>query len=79
MVSTVTNSTIAELTTGAQAGPLLLIGILVLLALLVQKELASASADRCLQQLSRTLNFGIYPLLFVFLLNVIFKVLEAMR
>ena len=79
MISTVTTSTISILTTTAIAGSFALIGILVLIASLVQKELATASADSRLHQLSRLLNIGILPLMITFVLIVIFKVIETLN
>jgi hypothetical protein len=56
----------------------MVIGVLVLISMLVLKELASASTDHRLHQLSRLLNIAILPLLFGFILIVIFKVLDAL-
>jgi hypothetical protein len=67
------------LTAPAIAGSLGVIGILVLVTMLVQKELATASADSRLHQLSRLLNIAILPLMFGFILIVIFKVIEALN
>ena len=79
MISTVTTTTVSILTTPAIAGSLALIAILVLLALLLQKEVASASTDSRLQQLSRLLNFSIAPLLLAFILIVVYKVAEVLN
>jgi hypothetical protein len=79
MVSIVTTSTVSILTTPPMAGSLALIAILVLLALLLQKEVATASADSRLQVLSRVLNIGIVPLLLTFILIVVYKVAEVLN
>jgi hypothetical protein len=79
VISTVTTSTVAILSTPAIAGSLAVIGILVLIALLIQKELATASADGRMHRLSRLLNFAILPLMFGFILIVIFKVIEVLN
>jgi|APFre7841882724_1041349.scaffolds.fasta_scaffold346777_1 hypothetical protein len=79
MISTVTTSTVSILTTAALAGSLALIGILLLISLLIQKELATASADSRLHRLSQALNIGIAPLLIAFALIVVFKVAEVLK
>jgi hypothetical protein len=79
MISTVTTSTVTILTVAGIAGSLALIGILVLISLLVQKEMATAAPSTRLQRLSRALNIGILPLLIAFGLIVIFKVLEVLK
>jgi hypothetical protein len=79
MVSTVTTSTVTTVTTVAIAGSVALIGICTLLALLVQKELATATESRFARALSRALNIGIVPLLVSFVLVVAVKVAEALK
>jgi hypothetical protein len=79
MISIVTTTTVSILTTPAIAGSLALIAILLLFALLLQKEVATASADSRLRQLSRVLNIGIVPLLFAFIMIVVYKVAEVLN
>ena len=79
MISTVTTSTVSILTTPAIAGSLALIAVLILFALLLQKEVATASVDSRLRQLSRLLNFSIVPLLLAFILIVVYKVAEVLN
>jgi hypothetical protein len=79
MISTVTTSTVSTFTNAALAGSLALIGIVLLLMLLVQKELASASSGKWVHRLNKALNIGIVPLLFVFMLVVASKVVEVLR
>lgn len=79
MISTVTTSTVTILTLAGVAGSLALIGVLVLIAMLVQKEMATATPNSRLQQLGRVLNIGIIPLLIAFVLIVAFKVAEALK
>jgi hypothetical protein len=62
----------------ATAGSLAVVGILMLLALLVQKELASASDSRFALALSRIVNVAIVPLLLGFAFIVAVKVIEAL-
>ena len=61
------------------AGSLAVIAILILLALLLQKEVATASANRRVRQFSRVLNISIVPLLLAFILVVFFKVTEVLN
>jgi len=79
MISTVTTSTVSTITTTALAGSVALIGILVLLALLIQKELASAAAGTHFKTLTRVLNIGILPLLIAFGMVVFSRVVEILR
>lgn len=76
MVSIITAATVSTM---QHAGPLSLVGMLLLLALLVQKELAAASRSEPLQRLGRLLDIAIAPLLLVFallLLSMIIAVLQ---
>ena len=79
MISTITTSTGSLLSSSANAGSLALIGMLVLVALLIQKELISTSEDNRLRHLSRVMNIGILPLLFAFVLIISFKIAEALN
>jgi len=79
MFTTVTPSTVSIITNPALAESAVYLGVLVLLALLVQKELASASADLRFQTLGRALNIGILPLLIAFGLLVCSRLAEILR
>ena len=79
MVSTITSTTVSILTTSAIAGSLATIGMLVLIALLVQKEIVLGVRDSRKHQLSRALNIGILPLLIAFFLIVVLKVVEVLN
>ena len=79
MVSTITSTTVSILTTSAIAGSLATIGILVLIALLVQKEIVLGVRDSRKHQLSQALNIGILPLLIAFFLIVVLKVVEVLN
>jgi hypothetical protein len=79
MISTVTTTAVTVLSNSAIAGSFAVIGMLVLVALLIQKELISASDDSRSQQLSRVMNIGILPLFLVFILSVVFKIVEALN
>ncbi len=79
MISTVTTTTVSILTTPAIAGSLALIAILILFALLLQKEVATASTDSRLQEFSLLLNFSIVPLSLAFIVIVVYKVAEVLN
>ena len=71
MVTTVTAATMTGL------GPLLgLIAVICLIALLITKELVSASEGPKRSFLTRFLNVGIVPLCIVFAVIVVMKVVE---
>jgi hypothetical protein len=79
MISTVTTSTVSTVTTAAIYGSVALIGILVLLTLLIQKEVTTAGSSSRLKRLSKALNIAIVPLLIAFVLIVVTKVMEVLR
>ena len=79
MVSTVSTTIYTLLTTSALAGSFALVGILVLITLIIQKELLAASGNRRWLKLGKLLNIGILPLLFVFILIVLSKVIESLN
>lgn len=76
MISTVTTSTVSTVTL---AGSFALIAILVLFSLLIQKELATASDNAKLKKLGRAINVAIVPLLIVFFLVVVNKVITTIQ
>jgi hypothetical protein len=76
MISTVTTSTVSTVTL---AGSFAIIGILVLIALLIQKELTSTGTSKNVKSLRRFLNIGILPLILVFVAVVATKVVEILR
>lgn len=75
MISTVTTSTVSTLTL---AGSFAVIGIIMLLGMLVQKELSSSSDSARSQKLSKALNIGIIPLIIAFVLIILSKILEIL-
>lgn len=79
MISTVTTSTVSTVTTAALAGSVALIGILVLFALLFQKELTTTATGSRMKRLGQALNVGIVPLLIAFILIVVTRVAEFIR
>jgi NADH:ubiquinone oxidoreductase subunit H len=76
MISTVTTTTV---TTVAVAGSFAIISVLVLLSLLIQKELTTASPNDRLQRLGKLLNIGIIPLLIAFAMFVIAKIADVIK
>ncbi len=79
MISIITITTASTITAVALSGLLALISFLVLLALLIQKELATGSASVWAENFRQALNIAIVPLMFVFVLNVVVKVVEVLR
>jgi len=79
MISTVTTTTVSTVTTVALAGSFALVSVLVLIALLVQKELTVTATNSRALKLSKALTIGIVPLLIAFVLIVISKVAEVLR
>jgi hypothetical protein len=76
MISTITVSTVSTVTL---AGSFAFISILILLALLIQKELISTSTPDHVHRLKKFLNFGIFPLILVFVAMVVFKITQALN
>jgi hypothetical protein len=74
MSSTITTAVMTVSVSGAFAA----IGVLLLLALLFQKELASAAGGRY-KKMSRLLNTSTVPFLIAFVLIVLTKVLDVIR
>jgi hypothetical protein len=79
MISTVTTSTVSTVTLTAIAGSLAFIGMALLFALLIQKEIAAAAPEGRLRQLAQTLNIGIVPLLIAFGLLVVIQLIELLQ
>ena len=79
LISTVTTSTVSTVTTAALAGSVALVGVLILLALLVQKEFSSSAEGARYRTLSKALNIAIVPLLIAFILVVFARVAEILH
>ncbi len=85
MVTTVTTttvttvSTVSTVTTVTLAAALSLVAIVLLLGLLIQKEILSASQSAWSQRLSRVLNFAIVPLAISFGVMAVVRIVEVMR
>ena len=79
MISTVTTSTVSVLTTAHLAGSLVVISIMILLALLVQKEIATAAANSRRRQFNQVFNIGVVPLLIAFILIVFFNLTKMLN
>jgi hypothetical protein len=61
------------------AGSVALIGIFVLFALLFQKEVTTTTTGSHMKRLGQVLNVGIIPMLIVFVLIVVTKVVEILH
>ncbi len=79
MISTITTSTTSTITTASIAGSFALIGVVVFLMILVQKEVAAGSESKRLERFSKALNISIIPLAIAFILIVITKVGEVLK
>lgn len=87
MISTVTTTTVTTVASTTLAGGLGLLATLVLIALLITKELAGAGVDAAdvtgnvtlARAVDRVLNVGIVPLLLVFAVIVITKVVAVLH
>jgi hypothetical protein len=79
MISTVTTSTVSTITSAALFGTLAVVGVLILVTLLIQKEMISGSQDVRILRLHRALNIAIVPLLVVFVLLVVTRVTEVLQ
>ncbi len=79
MITTVTTTMVSTVTTLALTGSLALVSVLVLLALLVQREISNASAGHRVQKMNRVLDIAIAPLTIVFALTLIAKITETLR
>lgn len=79
MISTVTTSTVTTVALTTMGGSLILVGIIVLLTLLVQKELASNAQSTRALKFSRALGISIVPLLIGFAMIVATKVIEVVK
>jgi hypothetical protein len=76
MISSVTTSTVSTVTL---AGSFAVIGILVLIVLLIQKELTSTATGEKAKVFAKYLNIGILPLILVFISVVISRVIESLK
>ena len=74
VITTTTTTTVVALTQAAVFGA---IGVVVLIALLIAKELLSASENEKAMLLGRITGVAIYPLLFAFLTIVMVTVMEV--
>jgi uncharacterized RDD family membrane protein YckC len=78
MISTVTTSTVSVLTSAQLTEFLAVIAIMVLLALLVQKEVAIAASIERLPYINKVQSICVVPLLFTFLFIIFFKFTAAL-
>ena len=79
MISTVTTSTVTTITTMIGFGMALgLVAVIVLIAFLVVRELATASESGRHRLLAKSLEIGIVPLIIAFVMIVAMKVVEIL-
>jgi hypothetical protein len=78
MISTVTTTTVTTIAAFATGGALAIVGILLLLTMLVQKELTSSAEGRFALALNRVLTVGIVPLVVAFVFIAGVKVFEVL-
>ena len=74
MVSTVTASTVSVLPSTQITGSLAIIAIMILLAVLVQKEIARDLTQNLQKQFNQVLDVSVVPLLVAFFLIVFFNI-----
>jgi hypothetical protein len=74
-VATATTATTATLATGGTLG---VVAVLLLIALLITKELASASDNPRAQRLAKLVNVGVVPLAFAFVTIVVTRVMAIL-
>jgi hypothetical protein len=79
MISTVTTTTVTTVAAFAAGGGLAVVGILMILTLLVQKQLVSTSEGRFATALSRVLNVAIVPMLLAFVFIAAVRVFEILK
>jgi len=78
MLTTITTTTTTTVVAMSQAAVFGAIGVVVLIALLIAKELLSASENEKALLLGRITGVAIYPLLFAFLTIVAVAVMGAL-
>jgi hypothetical protein len=78
MISVITTTTTTTVVAISQAAVFGAIGVVVLIALLIAKELLNASENEKAMLLGRITGIAIYPLLFAFLTIVAVNVLEVL-
>jgi hypothetical protein len=79
MITTiVTTSTVAIVNLYALGGTLAMIGIVALATLLVTKDMTVNVADKLSRRVGQAVNIGLFPLLVLFLVLLILKVVQAL-
>jgi cytochrome bd-type quinol oxidase subunit 2 len=76
IASIVTTTTVSTVTVYTLAGSLALIGILAMAALLISKDVTATATSERAQRINRALNIALIPLMIVFGIVVIAKVME---
>lgn len=78
MVSTITTATVSSISVPGLAASLAVIGAVLLVALLVQKELTLPLTAGRFQKFGSIVNIGIIPLFFAFAIGVALKLLQVL-
>ncbi len=79
MISTVTTSTVSTVTTAAIAGSVILVGVFLFFAFLLQKEVALTAKSSRMKMLGQILNIGLVPLSIAFVVLVITTVINIFQ
>jgi hypothetical protein len=64
---------------GASVASLAAIAIVTLIAMLIQKEIASGLEHASAKRLSRALNIALVPLIVVFITTVVIDIIDVLR
>jgi hypothetical protein len=79
MITTVTNSTISAVSLTALTSSLAVIGVIVLVGLLIQKELFSSSERKVSSRINMALNIALPSMIIAFILIVISKISRVLQ
>ena len=79
MITTVTTSTVSTVTVTALASSLAVIGVIVLIGLLIQKELYSSSEKKTSSRVNMALNIALPSMIIAFVLIVISKITQVLQ
>jgi hypothetical protein len=79
MITTVTNSTISAVSLTALTSSLAVIGVIILVGLLIQKELFSSSERKVSSRINMALNIALPSMIIAFILIVISKISQVLQ
>jgi hypothetical protein len=78
MISTVVTSSTVSIAT-ALSGSLTIIGVVILIVLVMQKQFLSASESENSRRISQAINIALPPMLMIFVVLVSLKVFEILK